>query len=192
MFQRRFRESLLLVAMVVFAFLAVGCSPVTPLHVTVALDPSLVSGPDKLVGQIQVDLVVINPNEHQRWRDYSMTKYWEPNDPMRKSVPVFTMTLDADKNPTQTLSATDAIWGKWLAGANEKDPPKLYVLAGIRRAWNAEKDDKSGDQDPRRQMLPLGAARWDKSLGSPPNVKLTVKNTGIVTDTQPKRDKPGT
>jgi hypothetical protein len=184
---KRFRESLLLAGMALVAFLAVGCSPITPLNVTVALDPAY-----KFDGQMQVDIVAINPNDHQRWRDYSMTKYWEPNDAMRKSVPVYTMTLDPAKTPSQTLSASDPIWGKWLAGANEKDPPKLYVLAGIRKAWNAEKDDKPGDQDPRRQMLPLGASRWDKSLGSPPNVKLTVKATGIITDTQPKRDKPGT
>jgi hypothetical protein len=191
MLTRRFRESLMMAAMVLFAFLAVGCCPVTPLHVTVSLDPSLRSGPDKLDGQIQVDIVAINPNEHQRWRDYSMTQYWRPTDPMRKSVPVFSVILDADKNPSQTLSASDPIWSKWLAGANEKDPPKLYVLAGIRKNWTAA-DDKPGDQDPRRQILPLGSCRWDKNLGSPPNVKLTVKTTGVITDTQPKRDKPGT
>jgi hypothetical protein len=191
MLTRPFREVLMMAAMALFAFLAVGCCPVTPLHVTVSLDPALISGPDKLPGQMQVDIVAINPNEHQRWRDYSMTRYWQADDAMRKSAVVFTMTLDAEKNPSQTLSATDPIWGKWLAGANEKDPPKLYVLAQIKKNWSAA-DDKPENKDSRRQIIPLGSCRWDKNLGSPPSVKLTVKPTAIVTDTQPKMDKPGT
>jgi hypothetical protein len=187
MLAKRIRDSLVLAGMGLFALLAAGCNPITRLNVTVALDPAY-----KFDGQMQVDIVAISPNDHQRWRDYSMTKYWEPNDAQRKSVTVFTMTLDPVKNPSQTLSASDEHWVTWLKGANDQDPPKLYVLAQIRKAWNAEKDDKPGDQDPRRQILPLGKNRWDDNLGSPPNVKLTVKSTGISTDTQPKRDKPGT
>jgi len=182
----RFRESLMLAVMAFFAFMAVGCCSVTRLNVTVELDKAI---RDQLGdSKIQVDIVAINPNEHQRWQGYSMTRYWEPNDPMRKSVPVYTLTLDGNKNYTQTLSSNDPIWQKWLAGANEKDPPKLYVLAQIRKTWVAERDDQPGDKDPRRQILPLGSCRWEKDQGSPPNVHLTVKPTGIITDTQPKRD----
>ena len=184
----RFRESLMLAVMALFAFMAVGCCPVTRLNVTVELDPAYRAqiGDSK----VQVDIVAINPNEHQRWQNYSMTEYWN-NETMRKSAPVVTLTLDGTKEFSKSISSNDPIWQKWLAGANEKDPPKIYVLAQIRKTWVAEKDDKPGDQDPRRQILPLGSCRWDKDQGSPPNVHLTVKPTGIITDTQPKRDKAG-
>ena len=190
MLRERFRGSLMLAAMALFAFLAVGCCPVTRLTVTVELDKAM---RDQLGDRkIQVDVVAINPNDHARWQAYSMTNYWGANDAMRKSVNVYTMTLDGNKNFSQTLSSSDDHWAKWLDRANEKDPPKLYVLAQIPRTWVAEKDDKEGNLDPRRQILPLGSCRWDKDQGSPPNVHLTIKPTGISTDTQPKRDKAGT
>ena len=185
MFSKRFGKSLMMAFMALFAWLATGCicwGPTTRLNVTVALDPALRSGPDKLVGQIQVDIVAINPNEDERWRTYPMTKYWEPNDPMRKFVPLHTTTLDADKNPSQTLPATDPIWYKWLDRANAKDPPKLYILAQIRGRF----EDKPGVENRWRQILPLVSCRWNIEMGSPPNVRLIVKPTGLITVTQPK------
>src|SRR3954465_10423 len=118
----RFRESLMLAVVALFAFMAVGCCPVTRLNITVELDPAYRAqiGDSK----VQVDVVAINPNEHQRWQNYSMTQYWS-DETMRKSVPVVTLTLDGSKNFSQTISSNDPIWQKWLAGANEKDPPKL-------------------------------------------------------------------
>ena len=172
-----------------FAFMAVGCCPITKLNVTIELDESLRQAYG--TGTVQVDIVAVSPNDHQRWEAYSMTKYWENGDPMRKSLTVKTLTLDDAKKESMSLTASDPVWGNWLAGSNEKAPPRLYILAQLRGTWDTSQD-QIGNKDPRRQILPLGSCRWDSSLGSPPNVRLVVKPTGITTETQPKPDKPGT
>ncbi|HEY4329910.1 MAG TPA: hypothetical protein VGN88_09250 [Phycisphaerae bacterium] len=182
------KKPLFLLILSFFAFMAVGCCPLTKLNVTIELDDALRQAYG--TGTVQVDIVAVSPNDHQRWEAYPMTKYWENGDPMRKSLSVKTLTLDVSKKEPQTLSASDPVWANWLAGANDKAPPKLYVLAQLRGTWDASKD-QLGDKDPRRQILPLGSCRWDSSLGSPPNIKLVVKLTGITTETQPKRDKAG-
>jgi len=60
------------------------CHP-TKLNVTIELDETMRS--QLADRKIQVDIVGLNANEHARWESYSMTKYWEPNDPRRDSVP---------------------------------------------------------------------------------------------------------
>jgi hypothetical protein len=178
-----FHRLLRMVASTLFACLAAGCchDAITPLNVTVSLDDPLRSGTNKLIGQMQVDLVAISPNEHPRCVTYSMTKYWEPNDPMRKFVPVHTATLDAD-HPVITLAASDPQWDKWIRDVNVKDPPRLYVLVNVR----GRADDQPGDLDCRRKILPLTTCHWDKNLGSPPHVQLTVNANGLVVDTLPR------
>ena len=186
-----FKNPLVLLVMAFLSFMAVGCCPITKLSVTVELEDSLRQQLVQVGGRnIVVDLVVINLNEHQRWNEYSMTKYWEAGDALRKgkeeTKQLVTMTFDPKKAEPQTLSMDDPHWKAWLADANDKAAPRLYVLAQLPGTWSTA-DDKPGDQDPRRQILPLGSCRWAST-----SVKMQVQKTGIITLTQPKRDKAGT
>jgi hypothetical protein len=180
------RRYLVLLMLGFFAMMAVGCCPITKLNISVDLDESYRAA---LGRQIQVDVVAMTANEHKRWEGYSMSKYWEEGDPLRKSLTnKRTITIDPKTPGAQVIWANDSIWNTWLSGANEKDPPKIYVLAQLPGTWGTEKD-KLGDEDPRRQILPTGSCRWDDSAGKPPTVKLLVTQTGLITQTQQKRDK---
>lgn len=172
-----------LLAMALFAFMAVGCCPITKLGVTVDLDPAL---RQKLARNMEVDLVVITPSQRDKWQDYSMTRYWDYNDAMRASVAGVTkkMIFDPAKPAAQTLPDNDPLWKTWLAGANDKDAPELYILAQLPGSWEAAKDDAPGNKDKRRLILPLGKCRWDST-----NVKVTVQETGMISVPSPKLKK---
>lgn len=170
----------------VFAFMAVGCCPVTKLSLTVQLDDAL---RQKLADagnrQMQVDIVGISPSERQRWTDYSMTKYWTADDALRASVKDsrVTLTFDPRDNKPQAVPASDPHWTQWMAGANDKDAPRLFILAQLPGTWSSS-DDKQGNEDVRRLILPLGSCRWNST-----NVTVTVTSTGITTNPSPKLDK---
>jgi len=175
-----------LLAMAFFAFMAVGCCPTTKLSVTVQLDESLRQRlADAGNRQMQVDLVGITPAERQRWTEYSMTKYWTAGDALRDSVKDsrVTLTFDPKDNKPQAVPSGDAHWNQWMAGANAKDAPRLFVLVQLPGTWSMT-DDKQGNEDVRRLILPLGACRWDST-----NVTVTVKATGMTTNPSPKLDK---
>jgi hypothetical protein len=181
------KRLMVLLMLAFFAMTGVGCCPITKLNVSIEMDEALRTS----IGsrQLTVDIVAMTANENKRWEDYSMTQYWEADNALRKSLTnKVTLTLDPQKPGAQTIWATDPIWNKWMSGANEKDPPKIYVMVQLPGTWGPDKD-KFGDQDPRRQILPTGSCRWDDSAGRPPTVKLLVTATGLITQTQQKRDK---
>ncbi len=184
-----------LLAFLLLAFLVPmlgGCfvCPTTKLNLSVQLDDSLrqtLQAQGKTA--VLVDIVAISPTERQRWTNYSMTQYWSAGDTLRTSAPVFPLTFDPSKAQAQTLAASDPIWQKWLQGANDKDGPRIFILAQLPGNWDPAKDDKPGNQDPRRLILPLGACRWDGKTNVP--VTVTVTATGMTTVPSPKEDKPG-
>jgi len=159
------------------------CHP-TKLNVTIELDETMRS--QLADRKIQVDIVGLNANEHARWESYSMTKYWEPNDPRRDSVPTYHVVFDPTKPGAQTLSMSDPIWDKWpireKKDISDKDMPRLYVLAQLPGIWGPS-DDQPGEKDPRRQILPLGDCRWKTK-----DIQMKIQKTGIITITQQVRD----
>jgi hypothetical protein len=182
------RKPFFLLAMALFTFMSVGCNcQPTRLNVTVELDDSMKQRLAELGNRaIEVDLVVVNSKDHARWENYSMTQYWTPPFERRNSVSVRTLRFDATKTEPQTLTAKDPLWDKWLANVGEKDSPRLYVLTLLPGTF----EDKPGDTDARRQILPLCKDRWEGAgWGSAPNVKLQVKKAELVTLTAPKPDK---
>lgn len=156
-----------------FALLSVGCCPNQRMNVTVELDDAMKQRLAELSGRnIQVDIVALNSAEHQRWKDYSMTTYWTPPYELKNSVPVYSMIFDPGKSTSQTLSAKDSIWDKWWANASDKDQMRLYVVALLPGTF----DDKPGNTDARRQIMPLGKCRWNGDT-----VKIQVQRAGIRT-----------
>ena len=172
-----FKKTLSLMALMLFGLLFVGCCPTTRLNVTVELDDAMKQSLGSR--QIRVDLVGLNAQQHVRWQNYSMTKYWEPGDPVRESVPTKELIFDS-KNSVQTLSNKDSLWDKWLADTGDKAMPRLYVLALLPGLIQ----DQDGNKDPRRLILPLGKCRWDST-----DVHIIVSQTGIIPHPAP-RTKP--
>jgi hypothetical protein len=171
-----------------FALMAVGCCPITKLNITVDMDENLRSQLGSRM--LNLDIVALTPNESQRYENYSMSQYWDNNDALRASLKgrMITLTLDPKRPGSQTVWASDPVWNRWLKGSNEKEPPLIYVLALLPGTWGTD-NDKNGDQDPRRLILPTASCRWDNSAGMPPNVKIVVTSNGLTTQTQQVRDK---
>jgi len=146
--------------------------------IEVALDESLKDS------SVIVDLVGVNSFDLPKWESYDMSRatgYWKPGDPRKPDVPGDPMRRDADKwtlnfvsgqELTQTMSITNALWGKWITSKTH-----VMVLADLPGA----PPSRPGTQDARRQELPLGECFWpDKTKV----LRVKVKRSGIEVLTQ--------
>jgi hypothetical protein len=171
-----------------FLLMGVGCCPITKLNIQIDVDESFRA----MYGNrpVNVDIVGVNSVEHKRWESYSMTNYWAAGDTLRATSTDKTVTLQLDpsKKEPVTVSAGDPHWATWLSGATDKDPPRIYILVQLPGTYRTA-DDKPGNADSRRQILPTGSCRWDNSLGHPPTVKLILRADRLETLTPPKLDK---
>jgi len=196
------------------AFLASGlggCAnhPVR-LNVTVELDPDyakeLVDGPSG-GRRFDVNIVGMNANQAATWSKKSMTQYWDPNNADRASMDAVTFTFDPKDPKTfkQTLSKDDPHWSKWQVNQDpitdkpdKQDMPRLFILAQLppppgQRWGEGTALDKPGNDDPRRQILPLGDNRWKVSggmMGSTVQTDVLVKiqKSGLTTVTSFVKD----
>jgi len=177
------KRGLFVLMMAFFAFMSVGCCGRTKMNISVDIDDAY----RKELGtrKIVVDIVGIGPSDHQRMESYSMTKYWEDKESIRSTLPIATLTLDPKVPGPTVLTADNPKWDIWLAGANDKNPPFIYVLAQLPGTWDASKDKKGGE-DQRRQLLPTGTCNWPDSAGKPPTVKLVVNSDRITILTIPQ------
>jgi len=129
-------------------------------------------------GSVLVDLVGVNMASLQRWNAYSMSKYWQDNDPMRKDAALDKVTLSFARGDTTSkmLASTNAIWDNWSA----KAVTHVLVLADLPGGH----EDKPGTQDDRRQLLPLERVHWIKKTQL---LNVLVKRTGIdiITSVRP-------
>jgi len=147
---------------------ASGCSSTKPgrarAHtISVTLDPSL-------QGQrVLVDLVPVNPSQKRQWEEKSVTEYFGASDPLRASARKMTIELSEPDKP-QVLNVKDKIWQDWLGiGATE-----VFVLADLPNMGRA--DDKPGDADARRRILPLDPHRWESGTKE---LRVVVKRGGL-------------
>jgi hypothetical protein len=152
----------------VLLFVAAGCVSNKPgkpqAHaITVVMDSSL-------QGQrVLVDLVGVNPSQKRQWEEKSMTDYWGSADALRSSTRKMTFEFSSPDKP-QGISAKDPIWKEWLgAGATE-----VLVLADIPNL--GRRDDKAGDADARRRVLPLDPKRWAKKTKE---LRVVLKTGGL-------------
>jgi hypothetical protein len=145
-----------------------GCSSTKPSRakahtISVVLDSSLQGE------RVLVDLVAVNPSQKRQWEDKSLTEYWGASDDLRASARKVTMEFSqADK--AETLRANDKLWKEWLSiGANE-----VFVLADIPNL--GRQDDKPGEADARRRILPLDPSRWERGTKE---LRVVVKRGGL-------------
>jgi hypothetical protein len=146
--------------------------PIGKYDVQVQLDESLKQA------SVLVDLVGVNAGSLPRWENYSMKKYWEANDPMRKDADMKTLNFVSGQSLSQTLEAKDPKWQQWKA----KGVTHLLVLADLPGAHI----DKQGNQDARRQILPLDECTWPKGTSK---LSILVKRSGMDVLTPPRAAK---
>jgi hypothetical protein len=148
-----------------------GCAA-KRLNLTVEMDKSMTEAGG--VPSMEVDLVGIQEGELQKWNEYSMNAYWDPNDPnqMRRSAEDYThhLRFGPDLPMVQVLNSKDAKWDSWA----KRKAEYLLVLMDLPRTH----DDKKGEADPRRKVLPLGEFKTDQ-------VKVTIRPSGAIVQPPP-------
>jgi hypothetical protein len=144
-----------------------------PFNVAVEMDASF-------TGQrVPVDLVGVNANQRRQWEEISVTDYWGDADPLRSSGRKHTLEF-SKPGETQKLSATDAVWEKWIAEGGAED---VFVIADL--PGMGKPNDARGDADPRRRILPLNPKAWVKGTEE---LKVIITRGGleVVTRQRPR------
>jgi hypothetical protein len=165
----QFASTLLLAGVALFSQ---GCSSCKPgvqgapskYNIQVSLAPTLKDS------SMLVDLIGVNPASLPSWEAYSMTKYWQINDPKRADAfDKFTIDFVSGKSLTNTLASTNAIWSKWMS----RGVTYVVVIANLP---GAPSPDKPGSQDARRQILSLDKCAWAKGSDT---LNVLVQQSGI-------------
>ena len=164
------RRFLLLTAAALLCAFVSGCGsckpgkpgPIGRYDVVAQLDDSLKQA------SVLVDLVGVNAANLPRWENYSMKKYWEDNDPMRKDADKKTLNFVSGQSLSQTLEAKDPKWDQWKS----KGATHILVLADL----PGTHVDKPGSQDARRLVLPLDECHWAKKTSK---LSVLVKRSGM-------------
>lgn len=130
--------------------------------VRVTLDKPLVGS------SVQVDLVGVNQTDLPKWQNYSVTQYWQPDNPFRRDAQKYAMQFSINTANTQVLLNNDPHWSGWLStGASQ-----LVIIADLPGVIT----DQTGNADPRRLILPLDRAAWPKNVNT---IDILVQESGL-------------
>lgn len=133
---------------------------------------------------VEMNLIGVNRSELQQWKLKSVTEYFSPGDPLRSAATRdYSKILTFPPSP-QVLELGDTLWSKWSARKAE------YLVVMVNIPGYSFKDDKPGDGDPRRIILPLKLDRWEWSYWGPLTVELVIRSGGVSCETiyTPKDD----
>jgi hypothetical protein len=155
---------------VVLMTLLTGCSSCKPgklgpagkYTIEVSLDESLKSS------SVLVDLVGVNPSGLPRWEAYDMGKYWREGDALRHDADKVVLNFVSGQTLTNSLSITNSHWDVW----KNQGVSHVLVLADL----PGSQTSRPGNQDARRQILPLGKCYWPSGTKT---VKVLVQRSGI-------------
>ena len=127
---------------------------------------------------VEMHIVGINPSEMQTWKEYSVTQYFKPGDPQRESAVragyAHVLRFGPGLGNRQVLKKDNPVWRKW-DGRNAKYLVVMAFLPGY-----SEKDDKPGNKDPRRKILPYEGKSWDWFYWGMDLIKLEVSHAGVT------------
>jgi len=169
------RKILTLALLSLLVAFTTGCCPkLKPFQVTVIADESIRGY------TVAVHLVGVNPQDNNRWTNYSMTKYWAPGDTLHNQQGVYTKILfDPTSQTTQALTREDPVWDTWLKyGATD-----LFLVANL-----PLKEDHAGNADARRQIIPINNCRYfDELSGHSVTLRLTKDGIRLETPLAPQR-----
>lgn len=150
------RLSTLLAVMVAAALLG-GCASGEPqisrYTINVAVSERLQAADNET--PVEVDIVGLNPDESAQWENFSLSRYFAGDHPLRQGADRKTLRFGEEDERIQILTPEAEIWEKWEA----KGATRLFILAnlpGIER-------DRPGEQDVRRLILPLDRRQWRTS-----------------------------
>lgn len=157
--------------------LAGGCAgggSLAKRDVHVSLDPAVASGP--VVPTIAVQLLGVSERDVGKWEAQNMTAYWAPDSQARREAAgqAREFIFGPGRTGVQTLGASDPIWQTWSASGAQW----LVVLANLPGGH----EDRPGDADDRRLVIPLDKARWESGQA----IDVLVQRQRLQLQTQPK------
>jgi hypothetical protein len=126
---------------------------------------------------VEVHLVGVSRFKKEQWENYSMTKYWQPNNQLRKSASEYTHVIQYGKAPCERkLLKDNLIRKKWETQKAEY----LFVLVDLPGIF----EDAQGNADARRLRLPaLNSKEW----GFQKEIKIAISSSNVVALTIPKK-----
>jgi hypothetical protein len=159
----------------------VGCSGMGRFDLDVTLDHQAFQAELSTIPSVEVNFVAVNRTEFAVWHNYSINKYWMPEDPQRVSAArqgqTGVVTFGEHPPFRQMISRTNPIWNVW----RKKGSKHLIVMCNYPRT----SEDKPGEADVRRIILPLEKQRWAGYFWGRRQIRFRVSPRGIDCQTPP-------
>ncbi|MFT3784278.1 MAG: hypothetical protein QM790_19900 [Nibricoccus sp.] len=127
---------------------------------------------------LQVDLIGANSlADLPKWTTYSITEYWQPDNPLRKDATHLTAQFGRGLPITVTVPRDHPHWLSWL----KSGVAHLVIIADLPGIAN----DQLGNADPRRLIIPLDKKLWPRRAP----LEILVKDSGLKLLTKQKAQK---
>ena len=169
-------------ALVLLPLAAIGCSGMGRFDLDVALDHQGFQTERSTIPSVEVNFIGVNANEFPVWNQYSVNKYWMPEDPQRVTAvrqgQSQVITFGEQPPFRQIVSRTNPVWDKWKS----KGATYLIALCNFPRV----SQDQAGNADVRRVVLPLEKRLWSGYFWGRRRLSFEVSPRGIVCRTAPK------
>jgi hypothetical protein len=125
---------------------------------------------------LTVDIIGVRQSELQLLQNYSLKKYWKPDDPVRKDLSKVSVPFLPGNQTPFVLGKTNVIWQKWVASGVQY----VVVIADLPGIYE---EGKAGSQDPRRQLIPICKCYWPSSAKE---LDVEVRAGGVRVVTIPR------
>lgn len=136
---------------------------------------------------VRVDLVGASPADWQQLRDYPVSRYFAPGNPVRRELDKVTAWFGQGHPHTQTLPKDAAPWKEW----RKRGALYLVVLADLPGLH----PNREGTKDTRRLLLPLDKHRWPSHwIGRTSRLRIDVSpaRLALLTPEKPSRSSEST
>lgn len=147
-----------------------GCGSCRKIHVT-AMD-------EVCKKSVELHLVGVNRFEKDTWHNMSVNEYWQPGSPWHEDAKGYTYKIQyGGQQPCKiTIPPNDPIAKIW----KDRNAEHLFILGDLHGIF----EDKPGNADPRRLMIPAPCSKeWKRKTKT---IEIVVTNSNIRCDTTPK------
>jgi hypothetical protein len=158
-----------LMLVIIALTVAAGCQKTFNVIVS-ADDPSIINK------TVEIDLVGVNQFDKAAWNSYSMTEYWQRDNPQRLNAIKTSFKFGSAEPTAKTLKKNDPIWKLWK---NNK-VAYLFVMANL----PGDHKDMPGSADDRRLSVTIEKKCWGWFANT---IEIDVNSSRATCLTLPKK-----